>query len=74
MNLNGTTIEASATLYKQFIRPMLEYGIQFMDDAGLKILQRAKKTRSESCLARTATHPRQRYTFLQELNTSKNAN
>jgi hypothetical protein len=43
MNLNGTTIEASAALYKQFIRPMLEYGIQFMDEAGLKILQRAQE-------------------------------
>jgi hypothetical protein len=43
MNLNGATIEASVVLYKQFIRPMLEYGIQFMDDKGMKILQRAQE-------------------------------
>jgi hypothetical protein len=44
MNLTGLSIEASIMVYKTYIRPILEYGILFMDPDGLLILQRCQET------------------------------
>jgi hypothetical protein len=42
MNLHGLTIQAAVFIYKTYIRPMLEYGLQFTCEKGLDKLQKSQ--------------------------------